>query len=195
MNYLAHSFLSGNDPQLLVGNFIADSVRGSQLQNFPERIAQGIRLHRQIDTFTDTHAIVEKSKERLRPGFRKYAGVITDIFYDHFLARNFEAFSPISLPTYVENIYATVLEYEILLPEKVTYFLPYMMKQNWLLNYANIEGIRRSLTGLSKRTSHENNMAMAADELSLNYAFYEEEFKNFFPELQHYVKNQITLLA
>ncbi|WP_026464605.1 ACP phosphodiesterase [Adhaeribacter aquaticus] len=188
MNYLAHCFLSGNDEELLVGNFIADSVRGSQLQLFPERIAAGIILHRQIDAFTDSHPIVQKSKERLRPSYRKYAGVIADIYYDHFLAANFPEYSSVPLLTYAQQVYTTIQKYQFILPERVQYFLPYMVQQNWLFNYANFEGIRKSLTGLSRRTSFVSNMETAADELENNYPFYKEDFNKFFPDLQQFVQ-------
>ena len=194
MNYLAHAFLSGADEELLVGNFIADSVRGSQLQLFPARIAQGIVLHRQIDAFTDSHPIVQLSKERLRPQYHKYAGVVTDIFYDHFLAANFSQFSLFSLSQYAQHVYAVVNRFETLLPEKVNYFLPYMIKQNWLLGYAELTGIQKALTGLSRRTTFISNMETAADELEENYAFYAIEFFQFFPELQAYVQKQLLKL-
>ncbi|MDB5261598.1 MAG: hypothetical protein JWQ14_879, partial [Adhaeribacter sp.] len=172
LNYLAHSFLSGDDEELLVGNFIADSVRGKQVQLLPEKIAQGVVLHRQIDTFTDTHPVVHQSKDRLRPGYKKFAGVIADIYYDHFLAKEFNNYSGESLANYSQRVYALINRYEAILPEKVKYFLPYMIKQNWLLNYANLEGISRSLTGLSRRTSFLSNMETAGEELQKNYKFY-----------------------
>jgi len=194
LNYLAHAFLSGTDEELLVGNFIADSVRGSQLQHFPSRIAQGIFLHRQIDAFTDSHPIVQKSKERLRSKYHKYAGVIADVFYDHFLAANFSEFSLLPLPQYAQHVYAIVNKYETILPQKVNYFLPYMVRQNWLLSYAEISGIRKSLTGLSRRTTFVSDMETAATELEDNYSLYAAEFFLFFPDLQAYVQDQIQEL-
>lgn len=191
MNYLAHTFLSGDNEELLVGNFIADSVRGSQLQMFSAGVAQGIRLHRQIDAFTDAHPVVQLSKERLRPDYRKFAGVITDVYYDHFLAAHFDEYSALSLPAYTQSVYALVKKYDAILPERVKYFLPYMIEQNWLLNYAHISGIRKSLTGLSRRTAFTSNMETAADELQLNYSLYQEEFGLFFPDLIGFVKSQI----
>ena len=190
MNYLAHSFLSGDDEELLVGNFIADSVRGSQLQLYPEKIVRGIILHRQIDTFTDAHPVVQLSKERLRPAYRKYAGVIADIYYDHFLAINFDQYSNIGLAVYTQQVYNLVRRHQAFLPERVLYFLPYMIEQNWLLNYANLEGIRRSLTGLSRRTAFVSNMETATNELRENYHLYLHEFNIFFPDLIAYVKEQ-----
>lgn len=195
MNYLAHVFLSGANEELLVGNFIADSVKGNQRHLFSPGINQGIALHRQIDTFTDSHSIVEASKKRLRPDYRKYAGVITDIFYDHFLAIHFNKYTTVSLPEFSQQVYKTVLQHEAILPEKVHYFLPYMMRDNWLLNYQNLEGIKRSLTGMSRRTTFISNMETATVELEKNYAFYETEFLTFFPELQEYVHHQIEILS
>jgi acyl carrier protein phosphodiesterase len=192
LNYLAHSFLSGQDEEILVGNFIADSVRGSQLHIFPEKIAQGILLHRQIDAFTDIHPVVHQSKNRLRQGYKKYAGVIADIYYDHFLAVNFNHYSTESLADFSQRVYALVNQYEAILPEKVKYFLPYMIKHNWLLNYANLEGIRRSLTGLSRRTTFLSNMETAADELELNYDLYYADFNDFFPDLRRFVEAQLN---
>jgi acyl carrier protein phosphodiesterase len=192
LNYLAHAFLSGPDEELLVGNFIADSVRGRQLHLFPAGIAAGIILHRQIDTFTDTHPVVEQTKDRLRSHYHKYAGVVADMYYDHFLAVNFHQYSSQPLADYTRQVYGVVQGYQALLPEKVKHFLPYMMEQNWLLNYATISGIRRSLTGLSRRTAFVSHMDTAATELENNYPLYEKDFQAFFPDLQAYVNRQIA---
>jgi acyl carrier protein phosphodiesterase len=192
LNYLAHVFLSGTDEELLVGNFIADSVRGSQLHIFPAGVAAGIILHRQIDTFTDTHLVVEQTKARLRPQYRKYAPVIADIFYDHFLAVHFQHYAAQSLAEYCQQVYAVIQRYQDILPERVKYFLPYMMEQNWLLNYANLTGIHRSLTGLSRRSAFVSNMDTAAGELESNYPLYERDFQSFFPDLQDFVGRQVA---
>jgi acyl carrier protein phosphodiesterase len=192
LNYLAHAFLSGPDEELLVGNFIADSVRGSQLHRYPAGVAAGIILHRQIDTFTDTHPVVQQTKDRLRPHYRKYAGVIADMFYDHFLAVNFHQYSPQPLSDYSRQVYEVVQRYQVLLPEKVKHFLPYMMEQNWLLNYATISGIHRSLSGLSRRTPFVSNMDTASAELETNYPLYEKDFQGFFPDLQAFVQSQLA---
>lgn len=177
---------------MLVGNFIGDSVRGSQLHHFPAGIAAGILLHRRIDAFTDTHPVVQQTKERLRPHYRKYAGVVADMFYDHFLAVNFHQYSSQPLADYSRQVYGVVERYQSLLPEKVKYFLPYMMEQNWLLNYATISGIGRSLTGLSRRTAFASHMDTAATELEFNYPLYARDFEFFFPDLQAYVSQQIA---
>ncbi|HEY4651390.1 MAG TPA: ACP phosphodiesterase [Pontibacter sp.] len=187
MNYLAHLYLSGNDEELLLGNFIADAVKGRQAANYSSGIARGIYLHRFIDSFTDRHPVVAESKARLREKYRKYAPVVADLYYDHFLAIQFESIAKETLQAYTRRMYRLINSHLPALPPKVQHFFPYMMNQNWLLGYAQIEGISRALTGLSRRTSFESNMETAGEELRRNYSLYQQEFEAFFPELEAYV--------
>src|SRR5436190_15818450 len=140
MNFLAHIYLSGNDHQLMIGNFIADFVKGNKKNDYPDRIRKGIELHRMIDDFTDHHQYTEESKKRLRPKYHKYSGVIVDLYYDHFLAKDFPDFSALSLKDFSERTYRVLKEHWEILPRGVHYFLPFMIERNWLLNYATIEG-------------------------------------------------------
>lgn len=183
MNFLAHIYLSGDDKELMVGNFIADFVKGRKKFDYPDGIRRGIELHRQIDEYTDHHPITSLSKDRLRPKYSKYSGVIVDLYYDHFLACNFSRYSEQSLEEYSHQTYRTIKEYSEILPEGVNYFLPFMIERNWLLNYSTIEGIGRALTGLSKRVSFENKMDESVADLKEHYALFENEFNRFFPEL------------
>ncbi|MGV3539896.1 MAG: ACP phosphodiesterase [Rufibacter sp.] len=195
LNYLAHLFLSGDDAELQLGNFIADSVRGKQILYYPERVQQGIKLHRLIDAYTDSHPIVEETKSRLRPQFKKYAGVVADLYYDHFLAAGFQQFSPFSLELFASNAYELLLRQPALLPERVQEFLPYMVRHNWLVSYAQVEGITKALSSLSRRTTFESGMEKAGEELQLNYSFYQQEFRRFFPQLQAFVEEQLDLIG
>ncbi|WP_201982000.1 acyl carrier protein phosphodiesterase [Hymenobacter rubidus] len=193
MNFLAHLFLSGPShaaaySDVLLGNFMADSVPGKQLESYPPAVQTGIRLHRAIDTFTDQHPVVRRSTQRLREaGYGKYAGVISDMFLDHFLARNFEKFSSEKLPEFTRRVYALLTQHQAELPPRVQQFLPYMVQHNWLVGYAELEGIRRALGGLSRRATAGSGMETAVDELQANYAGYEADFWEYFPELQKYV--------
>ncbi|NEM98836.1 acyl carrier protein phosphodiesterase [Pontibacter burrus] len=194
MNYLAHLYLSGNNEELMLGNFIADAVKGKQAANYSSGIARGIYLHRFIDSFTDTHPIVAETKARLREKYKKYAPVVADLFYDHFLATSFEQYANETLESYTDRTYSLINSYLPALPAKVQHFFPYMKEQNWLLGYAEIEGISRALTGLSRRTSFESNMETAGEELALNYSLYQQDFEAFFPELVIYVEGVKTEL-
>lgn len=193
MNFLAHLFLSGHDKEVMVGNFIGDFVRGRDLETrYGPGIARGIRLHREIDFFTDKHLIVKQSKDRLRPKYRHYSPVIVDVFYDHFLAKNWDAYSSEFLPDYAEHCYATVMSFESLLPEDVKYMLPYMIKGNWLVNYSRIEGIHRALSGMARRSKFDSKMDEASVDLTRDYESYEKEFTEFFPLLMNYCSDWLN---
>lgn len=194
LNYLAHIFLSGDDESLLLGNFIADAVKGKQLELYPAGVARGIRLHRLIDAYTDTHPVVSESKARLRPHFRKYAPVVADLYFDHFLARRFPEFSNEPLAAYTARVYTLINAHLPHLPTRVQYFFPYMMRQNWLLSYAEVSGIAQALNGLSHRTSFVSGMERAGEELLQNYTLYDADFSLFFPELMAYVEEMLPEL-
>ena len=193
MNFLAHLFLSGAPESavyhdVLLGNFIADSVPGKQLENYPVAVQTGIRLHRAIDTYTDQHPVIRRATQRLRTaGYGKYAGVISDMFLDHFLARNFSEFSSENLPDFTQRTYAVLTARQVEMPPRVQHFLPYMTEHNWLLHYAEFEGLKRALGGLSRRATAGSGMETAVGELEANYSAYETDFREFFPQLQFYV--------
>ena len=190
MNFLAHLFLSGAPAaatyaDVLLGNFIADSVPGRQLESYPPAVQAGIRLHRANDTYTDQHPVVRRSTQRLRAaGYGTYAGVISDMFLDHFLARNFQGFSPESLPDFAQRVYALLQVRAAEMPPRVQQMLFYMVQHNWLLGYAETAGIARALGGLSRRATAGSGMETAATELVANYAAYEADFREFFPQLR-----------
>ena len=198
MNFLAHLYLSGPDPaaptyaDLLVGNFIADSVPGRQLENYPAGVQAGIRLHRAIDTFTDAHPVVRQTTARLRAaGYGKYAGVISDMFFDHFLARYFPEFSAESLPDFTRRVYALLSSRQAEFPSRVQHFLPHLMRHDWLGQYAETACIARALSGLSRRASAGSGMETATEELHQNYGAYEADFRTFFPALREFVSFNI----
>jgi acyl carrier protein phosphodiesterase len=192
MNFLAHIFLSGEDEFLTIGNFIADGIRGKQYKKFSKEIQIGILLHRQIDTFTDAHPIVRQSTKRLHKNYSHYSGVIVDILYDHFLAKNWHRYSDIPLDMYVENFYESLETNFELLPTRIQKMMPYMMADNWLLNYASLEGIQRVLNGMNRRTKNVSGMDKATFELQQFYSEFEGEFTQFFEELRAFSKLKLA---
>jgi len=185
MNFLAHLYLSGDDPEIMVGNFIGDFVRGRNVyEQFRHNIALGIELHRQIDEFTDSHGVVLESKKRLRGKYRHYAPVIVDVFYDHFLAVRWPELHPQPLPDFATYAYAQLERHEAILPARVLQMMPYMVRGNWLVNYAKTEGIHRALTGMSRRTPYDSKMDEAIHDLEKYYREFDKEFSVFFPELK-----------
>ena len=185
MNFLAHLYLSGDDPEIMVGNFIGDFVRGRHVhEQFQQNIATGIELHREIDEFTDKHLVVLESKKRLRPKYRHYAPVIVDVFYDHFLAIHWSSLHTQSLPDFATYAYSQLERHEAILPERVLQMMPYMIRGNWLVNYSKTEGIHRALSGMSRRTPYESKMDEAVHDLEKYFHEFESEFLLFFPELK-----------
>lgn len=194
MNFLAHIYLSGDNDFIKIGNFMADGIRGNDYLNFPEEIKRGIILHRHIDTFTDAHPIYRKSKHRLHEKYGHYAGVIMDILYDHFLAKNWKDYSDEPLEDYAANFYQSLKDNYDVITEKTKGMLPYMMGRNWLVSYATIAGIEMILFQMDYRTKHRAHMQEAIAELQEFYLEFEEEFTLFFEELRHFVKDKLTEL-
>lgn len=188
MNFLAHIYLSGENKEICIGNFIADAVKGNQLEQYPPLVQKGIRLHRAIDAFTDQHAVVLQSTERLRESQKKYAPVAVDIFYDHFLAKNWHKYHYQDLHTFTQNFYKTI-QAESNLPAKIQHLLPYMVRQNWLYNYQNISAIRQVFEGMSSRANFPSNLLDAPKALEAYYKDFQQDFEAFFPEVVLFVEN------
>ena len=184
MNFLAHLLISIDDEQIMVGNFIGDFVKGSQISEFNTKIQKGIRLHRAIDSYTDQHPIVKESKVRLRTKFRHYAPVIVDVFYDHFLAKDWDKYATEPLMDFTNRFYSLMENYSTQVPAGVNHMLTYMRSGNWLYNYQFLEGIHKALSGMSRRTKFQSHMDQATEALKHNYEEFQNEFNRFFPELQ-----------
>ena len=183
MNYLAHIYLSGDNNLVTIGNFIADGIKGSDYKKFSKDLKIGILLHRHIDTFTDAHKTVRMSTKRLHEKYGHYSGVIVDILYDHFLAKNWKNYSKIPLDEYVDTFYDLLEEHLEILPQPIKHMMPYMISGNWLLSYASIEGIQKVLEGMNRRTKNRSQMNLAINELQEFYDEFESDFTSFFNEL------------
>ncbi|MEI6061849.1 MAG: ACP phosphodiesterase [Bacteroidota bacterium] len=193
MNYLAHLFLAGTDPEMILGNFIADHVKGSDILKYSPNIRNGIAMHRSIDTYTDQHPVVKSSIARLRTDFRKYAGVIVDMYYDHYLSAHWNEFSAIDIHTFTKTRYDILNTFEPILPLRSARLLYFMEKQNWLLSYASFEGMQQAFNGMSRRTTFESNMELAVINLKAGYTEFRHEFNQFFPDLQQFVNDNFDL--
>lgn len=189
MNYLAHIYLSGNSEQVLLGNFIGDFVKGNRHQHYPEQVAYGILLHRHIDSFTDQHEAVRECIRLLRPGYGKYAGIVADVFFDHFLAYNWNDYSVYTLRRFAKNAHAIFLSNFGLLPMRVKQFLPFLIHHKRLESYANRENLLPVLDIMSRRTSLPSNSVWAIEMLIQEYEQFEALFRSFFPEMINYVES------
>ena len=195
MNYLAHLFLAGTDPEIILGNFIADHVKGSDVLKYTDNIRKGISMHRAIDSFTDQHPVVKESIARLRADFRKYAGVIVDMYYDHYLSAHWNEYSDQDLPDFTKTRYDILNTFLPVIPARSARLLYYMEKQNWLLSYGSFEGMQQAFNGMSRRTTFESKMELAVVNLKAGYPEFHQEFRVFFPELQSYVQSNFEVRA
>ncbi len=193
MNFLAHAYLSGDQHEILVGNVAGDFIKGRQaLMAYGPGIVRGVELHRAIDEYTDAHPVVRKSKDRLRPGYRHYAGVIVDVFYDHFLAALWDHHHTQSLETFAANTYETLDEYSHVLPSQFNTMLSYMKAGNWLVSYRRIPGVHRALSGMASRTPYTSHMERASQDLEQYYEDFMAEFERFFPALKEFSQDWLS---
>jgi acyl carrier protein phosphodiesterase len=171
---------------------MADGIRGNDYSQFPNDVIKGILLHRQIDTFTDSHPIYRQSKHRLHEKYGHYSGVIMDILYDHFLAKNWHNYSEEKLEDYVAVFYKSLEDNFEILSDKTKKMMPYLIDQNWLVSYQTIAGIEKILFQMDYRTKHRVNMQEAIVELQEYYSQFEDEFTLFFAELIQFSNQKIT---
>ncbi len=194
MNFLAHIYLSGEEEGVILGNFFADSIKGSRYLKYPPTIQKGILLHREIDTFTDAHQTVRQSTARLHKNYGHYSGVIVDILYDHFLAKNWDQYHEQPLAEFVDEFYELLRRNFTILPMRIKRMMPYMITDNWLLNYASVQGISTILAQMNVRTKNRSKMNFAVIELEEFYTEFEEEFTSFFAELITFSKTKLAEL-
>jgi len=167
---------------------MADSIKGKTYLDMHPKIQRGVLLHREIDSFTDNHPIFRKSKHRLHQDFGHYSGVLVDLYYDHFLAKNFNQFSAESLNVFVQKFYLSLkTNFELLTP-KIQNLMHYMISQNWLENYQTLEGIETIMIQMDYRTQNQSNMRFGIKNLRKDYPLYENEFFEFFQIIQDHLK-------
>jgi acyl carrier protein phosphodiesterase len=194
MNFLAHLKLSGDHEKIMLGNFIADHIRGNKIHHFPQEIIDGIMLHRKIDYYTDHHPAFIQTRTRLHKKYHKYAGVIADIFYDHFLARNWDDYSEISLSHFTSYSYGVLLRNYTILPRKTKQLLPFIIMQNWLASYGKFDGLTRAFDMMSRRAKNKSNMEFAVHDLRADYDLYQADFERFFPDIAAFCENELAIL-
>lgn len=197
MNYLAHAYLSFNNPDILTGNMISDFVKGKTKFNYSAGIQKGIELHRSIDTFTDNHAATAKAKTFLRKQYRLYSGAFVDVIYDHFLAteeKQFEVYG--NLESFSLITYASLDKYFEIMPLGFQSIFPHMKNHNWLYNYRLKDGIKKSFAGLAWRATYLNESDIAFAIFNQHYDEFKKCYDEFFPELKNYAGDYLrNLLA
>ena len=186
MNYLAHLYLSEPAEDAWLGSLLGDFVKGPLDGRYGERITRAIALHRRIDSFTDAHAVVLRSKSRVSPRRRRYAGIMVDMFYDHFLAKYWQEFHDEPIGVFTGRIYRLLDERRAMLPDRLQSMAPNMARSDWLASYAHVSSIRGALDRMGGRLKGENRLLDSADELIEHYGDLENDFRAFMPEVMRF---------
>lgn len=196
MNHLAHVFLSFNNPSVLVGNLLGDFYKSNKvISTLPREIQSGIKLHRHIDSFTDSHPIVFQSKRRIRNEFGKYAPVVVDVYYDYCLSKQWEKYSDSDLQTIANFAYKSLLKDEEWLHPKLLKYLPVMIERNWLTSYQTLKGIQFAFDNLAKRATFDKNFHLASKILEKNESEFLSDFDTFFPDLIQSTREQFEAFS
>lgn len=191
MNFLAHAYLSFGNPEILIGNLIADTIKGRQIETLPMSIQKGVQLHRSIDSYTDTHPVTIQAKEVFTEKAGRYNSPFLDVSYDHFLALDDTNEPASGWGNFAQACYNTIEQYHSVLPARFCSMYLYMKKENWLYNYKYEWMIQRSFERLQKRASFLDDNASIFDDFIKYYKDIEESYKLFFPDLKNFVKQNI----
>jgi len=193
VNFLAHTYLSGCNEEIIVGNFMGDYVKGKNYLLFPELVKKGIIMHRDIDSYTDKHPITRRSKQRIAERYHKYAGIIVDIFYDHFLASLWDSFSTLPLNDFVNRTYDLLKRNYQVLPGAIKMWFPTFLENNWMMAYQSVEGIELVLERMAANTSLPNHAEYAVMMLKEHYGSFEDDFLEFFPLIIEYLEEKYDI--
>lgn len=191
MNFLAHLYLAGEDEDLILGQMLGDFLEPGWREQVPPEVQRGVRQHQQVDQFTDRHPIFKRSRQRLPTGLRRYAGIVVDIYYDHLLANHWGRFhAELTLEEFARSRYDVLQKREDVLTAKLRRVLPSVVRHDWLTSYRDFAGIERALLGVSRRLRHENPIAEAGEALRSEHDGLDEDFLEFFPDLERFVDEQ-----
>jgi acyl carrier protein phosphodiesterase len=188
MNYLAHLYLADETAESQLGSLLGDFVKGSRaVAEYPPGVRSGIELHRRVDAYTDAHEVVRQTKLLVSPARRRFAGILVDLFFDHFLARRWAEFHPLGLEEFSRRVYGMLREHDAMLPDRLRRMLTFMAADDWLASYREVDAVGRAVNGISRRLRRENTLADGVEELTANYASFEASFQSFFPDLIEFV--------
>ncbi len=186
MNYLAHLYLANDNEDALIGNMLGDFVKGCPAGRYNEMITAAIIFHRKVDSFTDAHPMTRASRNLFSATRRRFAGIIVDVCYDHFLARHWQRFSSESLASFARRVYGILNKNRSILPQRLKSVLSYMISQDWLGGYTDLGRVGTTLDRIAGRLTRGQQFCGALAEIEVNYLALEHNFYAFFPDLQDF---------
>ena len=188
MNFLAHAFLAEPHPEAVLGSLMGDFVKGPLTGRFSPELERALAQHRAVDSFTDAHPVVRASRARVAPPHRRFAGIVVDMYYDHFLARDWDALADEPLATFTARVYGVLLAHEARLPERLRRVAPSMVRLDWLGSYRQVESVHAALDRMGERLRRGNGLLGAGAAQMAQYSALEADFRVFFPELVRFAR-------
>jgi acyl carrier protein phosphodiesterase len=189
VNFLAHAYLAGGSDHAIVGSLMGDFVKGPLGGRYGAELTRALVLHRRIDTYTDAHDVVRQSRRRVSPARRRFAGVLVDVFYDHFLAGHWDEYSDVPLERFTAHIYAVLRAHHALLPERLQHIAAHMAAADWLASYRYVDATGLALDRMGQRLKRGNALLRSAEELLTHYAAFEADFRSFFPDVVRFARS------
>ena len=183
MNYLAHALLSFDDPAIMVGNLSGDAVKGRQYLDYPTGIREGLLLHRYIDSYTDTHELMQSILSFFKGDFGRYSGIVVDVLCDHLLAHSFSRYSSLTFHQFVSKVYTNLEVYHDQLPPEWKERAMVMRQYKWLESYFELQGVSKALKGMTKRYVLPVDLSSSIHNYLMHRAQIEKLFSQFFNEL------------
>ncbi|MCF7826554.1 MAG: ACP phosphodiesterase [Candidatus Marinimicrobia bacterium] len=187
MNYLAHLLISPDDGLFRLGNIMADFMRDVDPNALPEKVWEGIQLHREVDGYTDSHEVVRGLRKHFSPEKRRFSGIVLDVVFDHFLIKHWEKYSSREFNAFVDECYQDLWQHRGLMPAQMEMVVGWMIKRDWIRSYAELEHVGRALDGLASRLKLKHNFHGSVEEVHEHYEAIESGFTHFFPELLQHV--------
>lgn len=192
VNFLAHSLFGFDNPELIAGQFCGDFVRGSDLSHFPEGVEQGIRLHRHLDRFTDKHASLIPVRQSMPDVPRRFAGIVVDVMFDHYLAQRWKQVSTVTLDEHAKSVVHALYQHESHLPDRLQRFTRLLEREHILQNNVHLASIELTLARIARRSEKFSVLALDKAQLAPLRDRLEKPFDVFFPELQTSAENYIA---
>jgi len=193
MNWLAHLYLSEPSVDFRLGGLLPDLLPMSGWAMLAGDLLRGAQCHRLIDAYTDNHPVVRRSIARIEPPFRRYAGILVDVFYDHILAKRWEVYSDIPFAAFEEEIYAAIDHAGAAVPSEALQRLSGMRRHCWLQAYRSLEGIECTLDSVGRRLRRPQALGSGVHFLIQNQAGFAEDFAEFFPQLASKVREEYSI--
>jgi len=196
MNYLAHVFLARQSDEAMVGAVLGDFAKADISGIYAPAVALEIRLHRHIDRYTDSHPAVRNAVQLFAPPRRRFAGIVLDVFFDHMLARSWHTYSEEPLRVFIDRFYRALAAHEGVMPERLREIAPYIVEQDWLGKYAEMDGVAWAVSRMSQRLSRNGHLLRAGlDDLREHYDTIAAAFDAFFPQLVQFAAERRLELA